>query len=194
MYLLVCSPIMSASCFGFDFLSVSLSISSFNSIISSCFGGWCKCAHPSQCHPPGLSVFSSLFCDYVSPVSALFFFPFRYQFQLRASIREFRVSADERETVVSLATQRGTVDSFASFQQTPLFGYYVNSMIVRVVSADAWISCIHCHSTGDPVVLPLIARQGYSPDTSASCFCFLSMPLTLLSFLQHGVWTSRSCM
>ena len=39
--------IICVSCFGFDFLSFSLSIISFNSIISSCFGGCSKCAHPS---------------------------------------------------------------------------------------------------------------------------------------------------
>jgi len=28
-------------------------------------------------------------------------------------------------------------------------------MIVQVVSADAWISCVYCHATGDPVISPL---------------------------------------
>ena len=47
MYLLVPSRIICVSCFGFDFLSFSLSISSFNSIISSCFG---ECWNTSFIH------------------------------------------------------------------------------------------------------------------------------------------------
>ncbi len=45
------------------------------------------------------------------------------------------------------------------FTEAPAFPVSVISSIrlFRVVLADAWISCIHCHSTGDPVILPLFS-------------------------------------
>ena len=80
---------------------------------------------------------------------------------------------------------------------------YLNS-IVRVISADAWISSIHCHSTGNPVDLSLfcdyvdsivrvVSADAGRPhpwpyDWSPSCFTFVSfsdmrqLPFSSLAF------------